>query len=217
MVWDPIFYSTSNCHLSLAVSFPFTSTISQPTWMLVPPHGHHLLLPNFSPCLHFGPSYNSFPPCARGNHGKCNDDCISSFFKTLSMAYKAFHYLCLAVQPFLPPFLHWEEYSGSCWSINSCPTYSCITGIHFLMKGRICSYFYCWKPIEPLIGYTPAFLLSEKKSWNVDPEENQSEGIDTYIITLGHSYITLGQLKKSQEEGILLGLQRQQQKIKCHH
>ena len=45
---------------------------------------------------------------------------------------------------------------------------------------------------------------SAKMNSNMDSEENQSEGTDIYIITLGHSYITLEQLKESQEEGIVL-------------
>lgn len=86
------------------------------------------------------------------------------------------------------------------------------------MKGRICSYFNCWKLIEPCIGRTPALLLSAKMDRNVDPEENQNEDIDIYIITLGHSYIILGQWKESQEEGILLAKNKIKSNkiIKCY-
>lgn len=77
------------------------------------------------------------------------------------------------------------------------------------MKERICSYFNRWKLIEPRIGYAPALLLSAKMDRNVNPEENQNKDIDIYIITLGHSYIILGQRKESQEEGILLARKNQ--------
>ena len=56
--WCYIFHSTSNYNLSLALSSPLTSTIGQPTWIPVPPYGHHrlltslYLLPNWSPYLH---------------------------------------------------------------------------------------------------------------------------------------------------------------------
>ena len=72
------------------------------------------------------------------------------------------------------------------------------------MKRRICSYFDHRKLIKLYVGCTPALLLPAKIARNVDSEENQGEALDTSIITLGHSYITLGQLREPQKEGALL-------------